>query len=78
MSFTANLAGDQIPNSPVALGVSAVTQANLEAETLNLNNFLVGGLDLNVSGNINANKIIQVPKFQGNINVKPFNLRKLM
>ena len=48
------LAGDQIPNSPVEMSLSANTRLNLETESLNLNNFQVAGLGLNVSGNINA------------------------
>ena len=76
--FTMVLAGANIPNSPVNLGLNAATWMNLEKETLNLDNFTLSGLGLNVAGKVNATSILQSPAFNGEVNIPEFNLRTLM
>ncbi len=71
-------AGEQIPNSPVQMNLSANTRLNLETESLALNNFQVAGLGLNVSGNINAEQIFDARQYRGDIEVAPFSLRQLV
>ena len=78
MDLNLVLAGKQIPNSPVTLGLAAGTRLNLEKETLDLNDFKLAGLGLNVTGNINATGIFQSPGFSGQINIPAFNLRQFM
>ena len=70
--------GDQIPNSPVDLSLVARTRLNLEQDTLNLNNFRLSGLGLDMTGNLNANDLFNSVKFNGDVDVAPFSLRQLM
>jgi len=72
------LSGPTIPNSPVSLGMTANTRLNLERETLELEEFGVTGLGLNVTGKLNASNIMHSPAFNGEVNVPAFNLRRLM
>ena len=78
MTLKATLAGKQIPNSPVNLVLNANTQLDLEAEKLTLDDFSLTGLGLNIQGKVNASKIMQAPEFNGQLDIAPFNLRKLM
>jgi AsmA protein len=78
MDLTLMFTNEQNPNSPVEMGLTATTKLNLELETLNLNNFRITGLGLNLAGNINAEKIFASPEFKGDVEVAPFNLRRLM
>ncbi|MGY8813638.1 MAG: AsmA family protein [Gammaproteobacteria bacterium] len=70
--------GAQGSNSPVEMDLTATTRLNLEQETLSLNNFKVSGLGLNLSGNVNAEKIFSASEFKGDLAVASFSLRKLM
>lgn len=78
IALTANFAGEQIPNSPVKLVMNADTRVSLEAEELHLDDFSVKGLGLNVGGKLDARDIIKNPRFQGQLNIAEFNLRRLM
>ncbi len=77
LALKATLAGKQIPNSPVDVTLGADTRANLEKQTLTVNNLALTGLGLNVSGNINATGIKEKPAFSGDLAVAEFNLRRL-
>lgn len=77
-ALTMVLAGAKILNSPVTLGLNAVTQMNLEKETLNLDNFSLTGLGLNATGTLKATNILNSPAFNGEVNVAEFNLRTLL
>ena len=78
MQLVATFAGKQLPDSPVALTLSADTGLNLEKDSLAMNNLDLAGLGLNVKGKLHADKISAAPEFSGQINVAPFNLRKFM
>ncbi len=78
MDLTMVLSGDKIPNSPVNLGLNAVTRVNLEKETLNMENFKLSGLGLNVAGTVNASSILNSPAFNGEVTIAPFNFRNFM
>ena len=77
LQVKATFAGKQIPNSPVALTLSANTRANLDKQTLSVENLKVQGLGLNVTSNFNANRIKDNPEFSGDLAVAEFNLRQL-
>ena len=76
LDVKATFAGDQIPNSPVKMVLSADTAANLDKQTLTVSNLKVDGLGMNLSGDVNATGIIDKPAFQGNIKLADFNLRE--
>ena len=76
LQIKATFAGKQIPNSPVDLTLSADTRANLDKQTLTVNNLKLQGLGLNVTSNLSANQIKDKPNFSGDLAVAEFNLRK--
>ena len=70
-------AGKQIPNSPVDMTFNANTRANLDKQTLMVENLSLQGLGLNIKSNINATQILDKPAFNGDLSVAEFNLRQL-
>ena len=70
--------GKQIPNSPVDLLINANAVINLDSGSLVLNDLVLSGLGLNIKGNVNTSKVLTSPEFNGQLEVEPFNLRKLM
>ena len=77
LQVKATFAGKQIPNSPVAMTFSANTRANLDKQTLTVENLSLQGLGLNVKSNVNASQILDKPAFSGDLSVAEFNLRQL-
>lgn len=76
LQVQATFAGKQIPNSPVAMNLTASsTRANIDKQTLVIDNLALDGLGLNVKSSINASKIMEKPEFTGNLSVAEFNLR---
>lgn len=72
------LSGPQIPNSPVTLALNADTRLDLENESLNMDNFSLSGLGLNLNGNLDASNLFEELTYTGRITVPQFNLRDLM
>ncbi|MEQ8663742.1 MAG: AsmA family protein, partial [Gammaproteobacteria bacterium] len=64
---------------PVDLKVTAgAARANLDQDTLTVENLSVTGLGLNAKASINASKLSEQPSFTGTLDVPAFNLRKLL
>ena len=64
---------------PVDLKVTAgAAHANLDKDTLTIENLSVTGLGLNAKANIAASEISEKPSFSGNLDVPAFNLRTLL
>ena len=79
LTISTLLDGKDIPNGPVELRLEAdTTNANLEAETVTVEDLSISGLGLNLVGNLNAVKIKSTPSINGNLSIKPFNLRTFM
>lgn len=78
LEMRATVAGKEVGPKPVDITLKADTRVNLDAEQLKLEGLSLTGLDLNVTGNIEATKFMSAPDFSGNVKVAPFNLRKLM
>ncbi len=78
LSAKATLAGDQIPNSPVDVTLNTTADVNLKQETLNVQNFAIKGMGLDVQGAVKGTQIIKNPNLNGNLKIVPFNLRQLM
>jgi AsmA protein len=77
LQVKATFAGKQIPNSPVDMNFSANARANLDKQTLAVENLSLQGLGLNVKSNINASQILEKAAFSGDLSVAEFNLRQL-
>lgn len=77
LQVKSTFAGKQIPNSPVDMVFSASSRANLDKQTLTVENLSLQGLGLNLKSNINATQIIDNPAFTGDLSIAEFNLRQL-
>ncbi|MEQ8231038.1 MAG: AsmA family protein, partial [Gammaproteobacteria bacterium] len=64
---------------PVDLKVTAgAARANLDKDTLTVENLRVTGLGLNAKANLDASNLSEQPRFNGTLEVPAFNLRKLL
>lgn len=78
LSVDGNITSPTLPGGKAALKLSAELSADLAKQTLSLADLAVQLQDLMLSGNIDARDILaEKPAFNGNIQIKPFNLRKL-
>ncbi|MEX2524037.1 MAG: AsmA family protein [Gammaproteobacteria bacterium] len=78
LSLRMRLAGKDIPDSPVDVTLNAASRFNLEKGQLDVDDFTLNGLGLDVKGRISARDIQEAPAFSGRVTVAPFNLRRLM
>jgi AsmA protein len=66
-------------SKPVELNVSAgAARANLDAETLAIDELRVTGLGLDARAELDAEKILSAPAYSGTLDVPAFNLRALL
>lgn len=72
------LSGPRIPNAPVTLGLNSNAVINLDNDSLNLDTFSLAGLGLALSGNMQVDNLQGDPRFSGQVNLPPFNLRRFM
>ena len=77
LALEAVVAGKDIPGSPVKVALDADAKINLDEETLTLHEFALDGLGLKSVGNLRVDKVLSAPAFSGQVDVQPFNLRKL-
>ncbi len=72
------LAGKQIPNPPVFVTLDAPARIQFDSQILDLASFSLKGLDLDVTGTLNARQFQTSPEFSGSLSVAQFNLRDIM
>ncbi len=77
MALQAVFAGKDIPGSPATMTLTADTRLNLDEETLVFDRFTLEGLGLETSGSVEVNDIFADPAVSGELEVLPFNLRRL-
>ena len=77
MSLAAVFAGPDIPGSPATMTLTANTRLNLDKETLVLDGFTLDGLGLRTTGHVEFADIFDEPAARGQLEVSPFNLRRL-
>ena len=77
MSLAAVFAGPDIPGSPASMTLTANTWLNLDKETLVLDGFTLDGLGLRTTGHVEFADIFDEPAARGQLEVSPFNLRRL-
>lgn len=78
LTLNAVLAGDRIADGRVELTVNADTQLDLRTQDLNINQFSISGLGLEINGRLSAQQYLSDPVFGGELSVAPFNLKTLM
>ena len=77
MSLVAVFAGPDIPGSPATMALTANTRLNLDKETLLFDGFTLDGLGLRTIGHVEFTDIFDGPAARGQLEVSPFNLRRL-
>ena len=77
MSLVAVFAGPDIPGSPATMALTANTRLNLDKETLVFDAFTLDGLGLRTTGHVEFTDIFAGPAARGQLEVSPFNLRRL-
>ncbi|MDT8310083.1 MAG: AsmA family protein [Methylophaga sp.] len=78
LSVDGNISDPALPGGNVDITLSTDLSADLAKQTLSLADLAVQVQDLMLSGKIDARDILaDTPAFNGNIQIKPFNLRKL-
>ena len=66
-------------SKPVAVTLNAGSaQADLDKQTLSVKELALTGLGMNIKGSLDATQINTAPAWSGQLNVAPFNLRKVM
>ncbi|MBI2994678.1 MAG: AsmA family protein [Gammaproteobacteria bacterium] len=78
MALKAVVASPEIKGSPVTIALNADTRLNLDKQALQLDDFTLKGLGLNVEGSVKAEKILEAPEFDGQVSIGEFNPRQLM
>ena len=76
--LTLGFSGKHTPDAEATLSLNAETDINLPAGKLNLKKLEISGLGLDASGRLRMDKLQSERNFSGEINVAPFNLRKLL
>jgi AsmA protein len=78
LKLNAEIIDPALPNGKADINLSTDISANLQQQTLKLANLIVEAHDLLIKSNINASNILSDnPKYEGNIDIAPFNLRQL-
>lgn len=78
LSLDGNISDPALPGGQADLKLSTDLSADLSKQTLSLADLAVQVQDLMLNGKIDARDILsEKPAFNGNIQIKPFNLRKL-
>ncbi len=72
------LAGANIPNSPVSLSLNAASRINVQRQTLQLDNFALAGLGLDVRGRLAVSDLFESPAVEGAVDIAQFNPRQLL
>ena len=77
LDINAEIEGGNIPGGRTSARLSATLDVNLDEETLVLDRFTLEGLGLETSGDVEVNDIFADPAVSGELEVQPFNLRRL-
>lgn len=78
LAITGDIENEKLPGGKAKLDVKTNIVANLADETFQANDLAVKLADLTMNGRLQAEKILSDDlAFNGNVQIKPFNLRKL-
>ncbi|HCD06449.1 MAG TPA: AsmA family protein, partial [Methylophaga sp.] len=78
LAITADIEDEKLPGGKAKLEVNSNIIANLADETFQANDLVIKLADLTMSGRLQGDRILSDDlAFNGNVQVKPFNLRKL-
>ena len=78
LNFTTHAQGKDLPVQETDIALASTISIDLNKQTVSLSDLAIEAEDLLINGDININKLLsQNPGFSGQLDVKPFNLRKL-
>lgn len=78
ITLDGSLEDPNMPGGKADFAMSTDVSADLEAQTLSIADLALQIEELVLNGQLNANAVLsEAPKFDGNLQIKPFNLRKL-
>lgn len=78
LAITGDIENENLPGGKAKLDVNTNIVANLADETFQASDLIVKLADLTMNGRLQAEKILSEDlAFNGNVQIKPFNLRKL-
>jgi len=78
MSLDIEAKGKAIPNGEIKANVSTAIELDLLAQLLQLNDFTIQTLGLNLKSQLQVSQLIDAPTVQGRIGIAPFNLKKVL
>lgn len=79
LSAVLTVAGPTIPSGPADLELKAAAAgANLDAGTARVDALSITGLGLNLTGNLEAEKLTSEPEAKGDLKIAPFDLRAFL
>ncbi len=73
-----NITADGLMDNKLSTTILADIAFNLTQQTLSFSGLKINAGDLNLSGNISGNQIIDNPTFKGPIKISPFNLAQFL
>jgi len=78
MSLDIDAKGKAVPNGEIKANVSTAIELDLLAQLLQLNDFTIQTLGLNLKSQLQVSQLIDAPTVQGRIGIAPFNLKKVL
>ena len=76
--LSTDISNTDIPGGEAVIKLLADVSANLKQQTATVKGLSINSFGLDITGDINASNILATPAFSGNINIAPFDLKKLM
>ena len=78
LELSADISDPALPGGKADLELSSDVSIDIKQQTATISKLILSTQDLLLEGEVNASKLLSDnPKFAGNINLKPFNLRQL-
>lgn len=79
LALSGNVKDPNMPGGEADFSLTSDITANLDNQTLTMGDLALDIEDLLLNGQVNATELLsETPKFTGNMQIKPFNLRKLL
>ncbi len=77
-TLKSNLTGEQLPNKKTTLTVSTQPSLNLSKQSVALSKLSIKTMDIQANGAVKVAQLMDQPNVSASLNVKQFNLRKLL
>lgn len=78
LQATLDLRGSSVPNGSASIQLQANPRLDLEDGTLEVPQYALTGLGLDINGTLSGNNIFEAPAFNGELHIPELNLRELI